>query len=61
MLKDEKNGKTICNVYDRQKGNIVNILKDLRVVSDRTLSFARDRIQLEWKNEQKKETRNSGQ
>lgn len=66
MPKEKQLGETICNIYERQKGNILNmfnndcklcqaehfLLQEIEINSNR---------KKKRKNEQKKERRNSGQ
>lgn len=67
MPKEKQLGETICNIYERQKGNILNMLNnDCKLCQAehfllQEIEINSIRKKKRGKNEQKKERRNSGQ
>ena len=67
MPKEKQLGETICNIYERQKGNILNMLNNNCKLCQaehfllQEIEINSIREKKRGKNEQKKERRNSGQ
>ena len=67
MPKEKQLGETICNIYERQKGNILNMLNnDCKLCQAehfllQEIEINSIRKKKRGKKEQKKERRNSGQ